>query len=57
MKEVNALGIMVTPAYLIGRRVPGGKVDILHSIGGLPPYDYLEKKLNELLAAKPSRKE
>lgn len=56
VKEVNALGIISTPAYLIGRRVPGGKVDILHSIGGLPPYDYLEKKLDELLAAKPSRK-
>ena len=57
MKEVQALGITVTPAYLIGRRVSGGKVEILHSIGGLPPYDYLEKKLDELLAAKPSRKE
>jgi len=52
VKEVNALGISVTPAYLIGRRIPGGKVEILHSIGGLPPYDYLEKKLNELLAPK-----
>ena len=57
MKEVRALGIQVTPAYLIGRRVSGGKVEILHSIGGLPPYDYLEKKLDELLAAKPARKE
>ncbi len=57
MKEVNALGITVTPAYLIGRRIPGGdKVEILHSIGGLPPYDYLEKKLNELLAPKGSPK-
>ena len=56
MKEVRALGIQVTPAYLIGRRVSGGKVEILHSIGGLPPYDYLEKKLNELLTAKSARK-
>jgi predicted DsbA family dithiol-disulfide isomerase len=56
MKEVQALGITVTPAYLIGRRVPGGKVEILHSIGGLPPYDYLEKKLDELLAPKSSPK-
>ena len=52
MKEAQALGMHKTPIYLIGRRVPGNKVDILHSIGGVPPYTYLENKLNELLAAK-----
>jgi len=57
MKEAQALRMTVTPVYLIGRRVPGSdKVEILHSIGGLPPYDYVEKKLNELLAPKSSPK-
>ncbi len=57
MEEAEALGMKRTPVYLIGRRVPGSDmVDVLHSIGGLPPYDYLEKKLNELLAPEPSPK-
>lgn len=54
MEEAQTLGIRKTPVYLIGRRVPDSdKVEILHSIGGLPPYDYLEKKLDELLAPPP----
>ncbi len=51
MNEAQDLRITGTPAYLIGRRIPGGdEVEILQTIRGLPPYSYLETKLNELLA-------
>jgi len=51
MKEAQDLRITGTPAYLIGRRIAGGdEVEILQTIRGLPPYSYLETRLNELLA-------
>jgi protein-disulfide isomerase len=50
-KEARRLGIGSTPYYLIGRRIPGGdEVEVLKGINGLPPYEYLETALNELLA-------
>jgi predicted DsbA family dithiol-disulfide isomerase len=53
MRTAQILGITGTPAYLFGRRVPGGdKVEILDSVRGLPPYEVIEEKLNALLAAK-----
>ena len=46
----NLLGIGGTPAYLIGRRIPGGdKVEVLDHIQGLPPYEELEKRINAFL--------
>jgi protein-disulfide isomerase len=53
MRVAGILGITGTPAYLLGRRVPGGdKVEILDSIRGLPSYEVIEGKINALLAAK-----
>jgi protein-disulfide isomerase len=53
MRVAETLGITGTPAYLIGRRVPGGdKVEILDTVRGLPPYAVIEEKLNALLTAK-----
>lgn len=52
----KVLGIGGTPAYLIGRRIPGGdKVEILDHIQGLPPYEELEKRINALLTPEPSK--
>ena len=46
------LGITGTPAYLLGRRIPGGdKVEVLEIVHSLLPYEDLEKKLNALLAS------
>lgn len=57
MRAAQTLGITGTPAYLLGRRVPDSdKVEILKIISGLPPYEYLEKKLDELLPAKEAAK-
>ena len=51
-RTAGSLGITGTPAYLLGRRLPGGeKVEILDMVKGLPPYDVLETKINALLAA------
>lgn len=56
MRVAQILGLTGTPAYVIGRRIPGGdKIEVLEVFRGLPPYDHLEKKLNELLAA-PARR-
>ena len=53
MRTVQNLGITGTPAYLLGRRLPGGdKVQILDMVKGLPPYEALEKKINDLLTSK-----
>lgn len=53
MRVAQSLGITGTPAYLLGRRIPGSdKVEVLDIVKGLPPYEVLEKKLNDLLAAK-----
>ena len=53
MRVAQNLGITGTPAYLLGCRLPGGdKVQILDMVKGLPPYEELEKKINDLLAAK-----
>ena len=55
MRTAGILGIGGTPAYLIGRRLPGGdKVEVLETIHGLPPYEELEKKLNDFLATGPT---
>jgi protein-disulfide isomerase len=54
MKVAESLRISGTPAYLLGRRIPGGdKVEILYSMKGLPPYEFVENKINEHLTAKP----
>jgi protein-disulfide isomerase len=53
IRVAQSLGITGTPAYLLGRRVPGGdKVEVLEIVNGLPPYEVLEKKLNDLLTSK-----
>ena len=46
-----SLGISGTPAYVIGRRVPGSKdkIEVLETIPGLPAYADLEKKLDAYL--------
>jgi len=51
IRTAHRLGIAGTPAYLLGRRLPGGdKVQVLDVVKGLPPYEVLEEKLNALLA-------
>ena len=53
IRTAESLGITGTPAYLLGRRVPGGdKVEILEVVPGLVPAAELEKKLDALLASK-----
>ncbi len=53
VRTAQTLGLTGTPAYLLGRRLPGGdKVQILDMIKGLPPYEVLEGKINALLTAK-----
>jgi protein-disulfide isomerase len=52
VRTVNSLGVAGTPAFLLGRRVPGGdKVEVLDIVKGLPPYAVLKEKLEALLAA------
>ena len=52
MRAAQILGITGTPAYLIGRRLADSeKVEILEVVKGLPPYEYLEDKLNGFLAS------
>lgn len=54
MRIAQTLGITGTPAYLLGRRVPGGdKVQILEIVRGFVPYDVIEKKINALLPTAP----
>lgn len=56
MRTAQILGITGTPAYLLGRRIPDSdKVEILEIVKGLPPYEYLEKKINDLLPAEPEK--
>ena len=56
MRVAETLGITGTPAYLLGRRVPDSdKLEVLEVIKGLPPYEYLEKKINDLLPAEPAK--
>jgi protein-disulfide isomerase len=53
MRVAEILGIHGTPAYVVGRRLPGGdKVEVLEVIKGGAPYEYLEEKINSLLVAK-----
>jgi hypothetical protein len=53
MRTAGNLGITGTPAYLLGRRLPGGdKVEILDMVKGLPPFAVLEERINALLAPK-----
>lgn len=52
IRLAQSLGITGTPAYLVGRRVPGGdKLEVLEVVKGLPPYEELEKLLDAQLAA------
>jgi protein-disulfide isomerase len=52
MRVAQVLGITGTPAYLLGRRIPGSdKIQVLEVVRGLPPYEELEKKIAALLAA------
>lgn len=54
MRIAQTLGITSTPTYLLGRRLPGGdKVQILQVVKGLPPYEVLEQKINDLLPTAP----
>jgi protein-disulfide isomerase len=53
MRAAQSLGITGTPAYVLGRRIPGtDKVEVLDIVKGLPPYEVLEKKITDLLASK-----
>ncbi len=53
MRTAQNLGISGTPAYLLGRRIPGGdKVQILDSIKGAQKYEVFEEKINALLTSK-----
>lgn len=53
MRTVQVLGITGTPAFLLGRRVPGGdKIEVLEVVKGLPPYEVLKEKIDALLASK-----
>jgi protein-disulfide isomerase len=56
LRAAQALSLSSTPSYLIGRRLPGGdKVEVFQAIRGLPPYEYLEGRLNGYLAAEPPK--
>jgi hypothetical protein len=47
------LGITGTPAYVLGRRLPGGdKVQVLEVLRGFTSYEEFEAKLEALLASK-----
>jgi protein-disulfide isomerase len=53
IRTAQTLGLTGTPAYLLGRRLPGGdRVEVLEIVKGLRPYGEIEKKLNALLAPK-----
>jgi protein-disulfide isomerase len=53
MRTAQSLGITGTPAYVIGRRLPGGdKVQVLEVLHGFTSYEEFEKKLEVLLASK-----
>ena len=53
MRTAQTLGITGTPAFLLGRRLPGGdKVEVLDVMKGLPPYEVLKEKIDALLTAK-----
>jgi protein-disulfide isomerase len=53
VRLAQSLGIKGTPAYLIGRRLPGGdKVQILEILRAMP-YEEIAGKLETHLAAKP----
>jgi protein-disulfide isomerase len=53
MRTAQNLGITGTPAYLLGRRIPGGdKIQVLEIVKGVPTYEALEEKINALLTAK-----
>lgn len=54
MRVVQNLGITGTPAYVLGRRVDGDKVEVLDVVKGLPPYEVLEQKIAELLGPQPA---
>lgn len=51
IRLANSLGVTGTPAFLLGRRIPGtDKVQLEEIVKGLPPYEVIEEKLNALLA-------
>lgn len=51
IRIAHSLVITGTPAYLLGRRVPGSdKLQILEVVKGLQPYEAFEEELNALLA-------
>jgi protein-disulfide isomerase len=53
IRVAQSLGIRGTPAYVLARRLPGSdKVQVLDIVNGLPPYEELDKKINELLVTK-----
>lgn len=51
IRKIRFLGIAGTPAFLLGRRLPGGdKVQIEEIVKGLQPYEVIKAKLDGLLA-------
>jgi len=53
IRIAQTLGITGTPAYLLGRRIPGGNdIEVLEIVKGVKPYPEMEAKLNALLASK-----
>jgi protein-disulfide isomerase len=53
MRVAQVLGITGTPAFVLGRRLPGGdKVQVLEVIRGAAPYEVFEEKINKLLTTK-----
>jgi protein-disulfide isomerase len=52
VRTAKILGIHGTPAFVLGRRLPGGdRVKVLEIVEGLPPYRELEAKIEALLAS------
>ena len=53
IRVVRGLGITGTPAYLLGRRIPGGdKIEVLEIIKGSKQSGGIEEKINALLVSK-----
>jgi protein-disulfide isomerase len=52
VRLANSLGITGTPAFLLGRRIPGtDKVQLAEVVKGLPPYEVIAEKLDALLTS------
>jgi protein-disulfide isomerase len=47
--EAEAFSLRGTPAFLVGRRLPDGRVKVLAAFAGLPTYDLASRKIQEAL--------